>query len=409
MTGALTGNWDIEALQRFGAQPCPASITWASDQEQLQLTGGDFIIDELRVTGVRFHDFFHRTNNDLQTSQAMSGLTPVYYANLFVYNIAYGPWQSASHFHALLSQMLVLAKLLRHDDILPMRFWPQILVDLRRQGEKADDKVGPEAREIFLKTFDVEAALSLKQMKVKPSTWMSFNQAHDSWDPQRNTRAMVMAAVCLNKGFITTAEDLFAGVNVAQFEKERKVITSKAAQVKDAKSKLQALQKKSESNLAAVAKILADEDVTYGARIIALATRAEYTYFTDVVKHLLGPESSAAFSHDWSQWSWMQPLKDTLGCLRDAPELGRCGFRVCFPSHMASFTTDSAEVKLQNARAKTLGVFVQSIVSERAGSMLIWTSQYPYMLAGLLLPGSRAETMAEFKRDVEAWWAAKET
>ncbi len=39
--------------------------------------------------------------------------------------------------------------------------------------------------------------------------------------------------------------------------------------------------------------------------------------------------------------------------------------------------------------------------------MVMWTTQYPYKLAGLLAAPSQAETMKEFKTDVLAFWVAK--
>ena len=61
---------NMERFLAFGAQPAPECVSWATDEEQTQLTGGGYIIDELSVTGVRFNDFFHRVCNDLDAAQA---------------------------------------------------------------------------------------------------------------------------------------------------------------------------------------------------------------------------------------------------------------------------------------------------------------------------------------------------
>ena len=70
LQGVLTGVFDNQSLLAFGAQPAPDTISWATDQEQTQLTGGEFIIAELEVMGCRFNDWFHRVSNDLETAQA---------------------------------------------------------------------------------------------------------------------------------------------------------------------------------------------------------------------------------------------------------------------------------------------------------------------------------------------------
>ena len=41
-------------IRAYGAQPAPALCTWVTDEEQSQLTGGEYAIERIRVSGVRF-------------------------------------------------------------------------------------------------------------------------------------------------------------------------------------------------------------------------------------------------------------------------------------------------------------------------------------------------------------------
>ena len=60
---------DLDALKAIcGAKP--DTIAWATDEEQSQLTGGDYILQVLGVTGVKVNDWFHRVNNDLHSAEA---------------------------------------------------------------------------------------------------------------------------------------------------------------------------------------------------------------------------------------------------------------------------------------------------------------------------------------------------
>ena len=68
-----TGKGSQDQMQAFcGAQPRPSVLCVATDQEQLQLTGMQFAFRHLRVTGVHFHDYFHRASNDVQFGAAFS-------------------------------------------------------------------------------------------------------------------------------------------------------------------------------------------------------------------------------------------------------------------------------------------------------------------------------------------------
>ena len=72
--------------------------------------------------------------------------------------------------------------------------------------------------------------------KVRPAQWMSFTRVELIWDPLLATKALVLSALCLEKGLILTEEDLFAptrcGVNLSGDKPE---VKSKADAVKKTK------------------------------------------------------------------------------------------------------------------------------------------------------------------------------
>ena len=71
------------------------SVAMATDQEQTQITGGEFILkpepEGLGCTGARFSDDFHRWNNDMASAVAKAGFAPVEKAATLFLNIGYGP------------------------------------------------------------------------------------------------------------------------------------------------------------------------------------------------------------------------------------------------------------------------------------------------------------------------------
>ena len=76
---------------------------------------------------------------------------------------------------------------------------------------------------------------------------MGILEAHDEWDSELSTRAMLLGQVSIDKGWIPTSEDLFSGArNIAALSQEEDDPTpkSKAAATRSAKARLEALKKK---------------------------------------------------------------------------------------------------------------------------------------------------------------------
>ena len=158
-TGVCTCEADDEKRIAFGAQPAPPTVSWCSDQEQTQETGGEFILSKLRVVGARFGDYFHRAANDLDEACALSGLTAVYYGMAFCFNIGYGPYESALWYRQLLAQTQQLAKALKANDVMPMRWWSRILKDQSKHHIMDEAVVGAAGRAKYLADLDCDAAV----------------------------------------------------------------------------------------------------------------------------------------------------------------------------------------------------------------------------------------------------------
>ena len=124
--GCLTGKFPAP-MPRIPVDWVPASLSVCTDQEQTQITGGEFIFGEkpdgLGCTGARLSDDFHRWSNDLNSATAKAGLKPVEKAATLIFNIGYGPWQKAAWFHLICSAGHRLSKAMKPSDKLLQRFF----------------------------------------------------------------------------------------------------------------------------------------------------------------------------------------------------------------------------------------------------------------------------------------------
>ena len=102
--GCLSGKFP-EPMPAIPSDLVVECLTVCTDQEQTQVTGGEFIFTPepfgLGCTGARLHDDFHRWNNDVSMAVALAGLKPSEKAGTLIANIGYGPWQTAAWFNTL--------------------------------------------------------------------------------------------------------------------------------------------------------------------------------------------------------------------------------------------------------------------------------------------------------------------
>ena len=311
-----------------------------------------------------------------------------------------------------------IAKTIQPNSRMVLKFWPRHLVDNGLVGVTDDAIVGQEGRRQYIAGIPSQNLLNLKGGKVSPSSWMSFQKVGAEWSPSLATRAMVLATLCLEKGWLLTEEDLFAptGCGVeASLEKDasgdKPAPKSKAEAMRAAKARIEALKMRTANVFVAATKLLADIDVIHGIRIILHAGRAQWTGFNEHAGDLTTPAKSLALAQRWARQERLQPLNNTLVCLTDVRGLLACGFHADFKvEEVRAMSEDSPTVLYQDALARRLGRLVDCILEKRAGSMAQRSFYYPFKLAGLTSTDEpeRREAMREFEKDVRALWAAKD-
>jgi hypothetical protein len=394
------------------------SVAMATDQEQTQITGGEFILkpepEGLGCTGARFSDDFHRWNNDLASAVAKAGLAPVEKAATLFLNIGYGPWQSGAWYHGILAEGKSLSNTLTANSQLLLKYWPRISMD-NRTGccWLVETGSGEEDRRTFLGQLPEMNLLKLRGTKVAPAQWMSIFVAGHAWDKSLSARALVLASLCMKKGWILTEEDLFSPTRLgALSDGDKPAPKSKAAGVRDANRKLEALKKRQENNMVAATKLISDVDVVNGFRMLLLGGRSQWTGFNAAISQLTSPAKCLEHSISWANWGWLDSLEKCHDCLSDASGLSRCGIETDFKVHdVNGLTLKSPVVFYQNALASRLHRFVHLIVAIRGGSLVERSQYYPHRLAGLASedPKMVESTLIQFERDVKAWWAAKDS
>lgn len=392
------------------------SVSMCSDQEQTQITGGEFILKPepagLGCTGVRFSDDFHRWNNDMSGSIAKAGLAPVEKAATLFLNLGYGPWQSGLWYHSICGEGQNLSQNIAANSQLLLKLWPRIVVDLKTCEWWLHDGTGEKARRLFLGKLPEMNLLNLRGTKVSPAQWMSLFKAGSAWDKSLSARALVLASLCLKKGWIVTEEDLFAPTRLgATASGDKPAPKSKAAGVRDAKKKLEDLKNRQQNTMVAASKLLVDVDVINGFRMLLLAGRSQWTGFNALISQLTSPDKCLAHSISWANWGWLASLEDLNDCMTDAMGLSRCGIETDFSVRgVQGLTVTSPDVVYQNALAQRLHRLVHLITTARAGSLVERCQYYPFRLAGLASDDPKVveSTLREFERDVRAWWEAKD-
>ena len=328
-----------------------------------------------------------------------------------IFNIGYGPWQKAAFFHQICAQGKRCSQILNPNSPLVLRLWPQYLVDRGLQHATEDAVVGAAGRAAWIEDIGRTSCMNLKGVKVSPSKWMSFQQAGEMWSPVLATRALVLASLCIDKGWLVTEEDLFATTRCGAQSCGDKPDSSKSAAVQGAKAKLEALKQKTQNTLVTATRLLCDVDVLNGIRIILHGTRAQWFGFSRMVEDLTTSERCLEFAQRWSQQAWLNSLKETLECLTDVEGLSTCGFQTnVTTAEAAELGPDSPTVRYQDALAMRLGRLVDLILETRCGSLAQRSFYYPFKLAGLTSSDAAISQamLREFELDVRAFWAAQD-
>jgi len=415
LDGCRTGRFP-DPMPALPADLAVECLTVCTDQEQTQVTGGEFIFAPAPVglgcTGARISDDFHRWNNDLARAVALAGLKPAEKAGTLIANIGYGPWQTAAWFNAVCAHGDKVVKHRKPNDKIVLKFWKTHLLYSDKLDETDDRVVGAEGRQKWLRRMPEEKHLSNKGLKVSPSKWMSFQAAWESWLPAIGSRSLVMADLCIDKGWLLTEEDLFSptrcGVNTSG---EKPAAKSKADALRKSKAKLDQLMNRSRNTFVTATKLICDVDVVRGINIIQHGSRAQWTAFNKLYETLTSAAATSEHCRRWALSEWLSGLGDTFRCLGDTVGLRKCGIETDFKAwEIDSLTTEHARVRYQDALSQNLGHFADLQVGIRAGSLAERAFYYPFKLATLTSsdPSVAAAGLREFKIDVEAFWAAQD-
>ena len=200
--------------------------------------------------------------------------------------------------------------------------------------------------------------MQIKNIKVSPSTWMSFQGAWHEWLPAVGSRGLVMSDLCIDKGWILTEEDLFSptrcGVDTSG---EKPAIKSKAEGVRRARAKVDALMSRSRNTLVTATKLICDIDVIRGIAILLHGSRGEWTSFNRLVETLTSSAATLRHCQSWAQSGWLAGLKGTLSCLTDLSGLHKCGIEIDFKEfELSDLTPDHASVRYQDALSQSGGL-----------------------------------------------------
>ena len=416
LDGCRTGRFPdpVPALPEDLVVEC---FTVCTDQEQTQITGGEFIFAAdsqggFGCTGARTSDDFHRWNNDLARAIALAGLKPAEKAGTLIANIGYGPWQTAAWFNSVCAHGEKVVERRKPSDKIVLKFWKTHLLYSDKLGETDDSVVGEEGRKQWLRRLPSERHLSVKGVKVSPNKWFSSQAAWKSWLPAIGGRSLVMADLCIDKGWILTEEDLFSptrcGVSTSG---EKPAVKSKADAIRKAKAKVETLMKRSRNTFVTATKLICDIDVIHGINIIQHGSSAQWTEFNKLYESLTSAKETLAHCQRWASSEWVSGLEKTYVCLRDTVGLRRCGIETDYKAwELDRLTKDDALVRYQDSLAERLGSFVDFQVGIRAGWLAERAFYYPFKLAKLTSsdPLVAAAGLREFKTDVEVFWAAQD-
>jgi hypothetical protein len=92
--------------------------------------------------------------------------------------------------------------------------------------------------------LDHRAITRIKNSRRKPSNWYSFNAAHAAFDKLLHARGLILASLCVNKGWIVAEWDLESLADKRTFAAQA-FAGGKAGAVQAAKAKVEALKKNS--------------------------------------------------------------------------------------------------------------------------------------------------------------------
>ena len=326
------------------------------------------------------------------------------------------------------------------NDPLLLEVWPMILKDrgLNEAGA-GDDICGDAARRAFLDELQLAKPVLAKGPRVAVARWFSWVSAWKTWDSKWGTRLFLLLALCLNKGWASSIEDVrgtdlgvppggaadtadpsagaaassdagggeqLGGSSASSSSRPAKPLhlQSTMKQTAEAKKSQAALRATSANTLHAVCKLMCSEDFLANARMLGFCATSEWAAFNAMVDQCKGPDATMKVYIKWAQNSWLDPLAETVQVSQDLQALSKIGF---ITDVVARHLRDDSLKAWQDALACTLGTPILNIIRERSGSMA-WHTSGIAALAPILSdePAEVKKAMALLRSQVLAWEAA---
>ena len=125
-----------------------------------------------------------------------------------------------------------------------------------------------------------------------------------------------------------------------------------------------------------------------------------------VLKQETSSDGSEELHHQWSQRSWLEPLKKLSRVRGNILTLSQCGFTVpgtATTPDLSTISMEGGEITYEHTLARTAVRLQHRLVSNRVGSQLRSSDLFPTANAGILKETTVAATMADFKTAVQAW------
>ena len=403
------------------------------DEEQKQWTFLSFAVHVLNLSMIGFPDNFHVRSNGVWRALAKSAMVVWTMLAMVVCNIAYGPWQKGGFHTQMVELSLDLVAACDADDPILIKLWPSIC---EAKGWREPEECCREARSRYIESLASAKAFTVKGKKTAPSKFFTIQQAWKIWAPEL-PKCFGLVHLAKEKGWCTHWEDLFT----AQAELPKPAAapsgsgaassssavaepllpmapdavgggaaTSAAKGRAQGKAKLDALMKRSQNALHAVARALCDYEFVTNMNLSVLFTEPLGDEHSQYAHALKGCDSVKMYYSDMAKGKWCEPLQKTVARLGDLRGLKKAGFDTVFPSSVIEkLKVSDARVLMQDALAASAFNLVAHLLSERCLSMSVHMECCPELIAGInsLDEKERDATMQLWKLSWEAYAAAR--
>ena len=397
------------AVSQWAAPPV---LTVTSDQEQVQISGANFMKGALDLMMLFFRDFFHRVHNDVNTAMSKAGFMPIFHAAIIILNLGYGPYQTAGWWQAMLAEAAELAQKAKPNNPALVKLWPWIRRSQTASSPGAAMALpeGEEGRRQYLSEVDFKSCNNLKTGKVALGQWMSFPKAHLKHHRFFAGRAFVLVNYVVSKKIVASIVDIETSAAKHTWAVKETEAKSKTKEVQTARQKIEEFKQRARHHLLLATQLLLDPDVVRGMAALGSGVGPINIWFGKTMQDLTDGDACAAFSQAWATFEWLEPLKATMRCLEDGDGLEEIGLTMAFPSGLLSTLNEKDPIVLyENARARVYNTYLVNLTQEISGSMSWWTSHYPGKMAAALSETTAYESLQALKKTCEAWWYCKDT